>query len=126
MQGSFANMDDLSLTISKTTEDFISLKNNIHNKIIAKNNINNNNNEISKLEITYMSIFNSDKRSNETSTYKKTPINQVNNKENIDGNNKNIIQNYENEKKDSVIKKLNFDLCDSMKEREKSKEQNKS
>ena len=115
LNGSFGNIDDLTLTISKTTEDFIGNHNkqiNINNNVI--NNINNSN-EKSKLEITFISIFNSDKKS-EISSNKKTPIYQLNDK-NIN-NNDIIIKKYEKEFKDSVIKKLNFDICDTIKETE--------
>ena len=131
--GSFANIDDLTLTISKTTEDFLNNNNsnknlnNMNNKISATNN---NTNEKSKLEITYLSIFNSDKKS-ETSSNAKTPIYQMNNSKTKDEKNNNDISNSKYEKilKDSVIKKLNFDLCDSIKETEtikKNPELNKS
>ena len=114
--GSFANIDDLTLTISKTTEDFLNNNNsnkklnNLNNKISTTNN---NTNEKSKLEITYLSIFNSDKKS-ETSSNAKTPIYQMNNSKTKDekNNNDNSNSKYEKILKDSVIKKLNFDLCD--------------
>ena len=118
--GSFTNIDDLTLTISKTTEDFIN--NNSIN--INKNNINQyniNSNEKSKLEITNVSVFNSDKK-NDISSYKKTPINQNNNFQNLNDKNNNNNKIYEKNLKDSVIKKLNFDLCDSVKETETVKE----
>jgi len=119
--GSFTNIDDLTLTISKTTEDFINNnnnQNNINNKNINKSNLNYSN-EKSKLEITYISIFNSDKKS-EYSSNTKTPIYQSNNNKNInEKNNEDIsIKKYEKDLKDSVIKKLNFDLFDSIKETE--------
>ena len=127
--GSFTNIDDLTLTISKTTEDFINNNsNNLNKKYI--NVYNKNSDEKSKLEITNVSVFYSDKK-NETSSYKKTPINQINNFQNLneknDNNNSNKI--YEKDLKDSVIKKLNFDLCDSVNETEtvkKKQEENKS
>ena len=116
---SLTNIEDLTLTISKTTEDFINNNSiNINKKNIKSYNINSN--EKSKLEITNVSVFNSDKK-NETSSYKKTPINQFNNIQNIDeknNNNSNSNKMYEKDLKDSVIKKLNFDLCDSVKETE--------
>ena len=131
--GSLTNIDDLNLTISKTTEDFINNNNNNQiNLNYNNNNINSllNTNEKSKLEITYISIFNSDKKS-EYSSNTKTPIYHINNNQNI--NEKNYddisIKKYEKDLKDSVIKKLNFDLCDSIKETEtikKNPEINKS
>ena len=119
--GSFTNIDDLTLTISKTTEDFINNnnnQNNINNKNINKSNLNYSN-EKSKLEITYISIFNSDKKS-EYSSNTKTPIYQSNNIKNINEKNNDdlSIKKYEKDLKDSVIKKLNFDLFDSIKETE--------
>ena len=128
LSGSLANFDDLTLTISKLVDDYTPSH---KNTFIMNNNNNNldnkieNTNEKSKLEITYLSIFNSDQKSR-TSSIKKTPFNQ----NNIKQMNENYIENnnYENEKKDSVIKKLNFDLCDSFHTSEKSEknsEQNK-
>ena len=114
--GSFGNIDDLTLTISKATDDFI---NNNTNNIIKKTNSSKiiNSNEKSKLEITYISIFNSDKKSENTSNIK-TPLYQINNKNKNEINNDISNKNIEKELKDSVIKKLNFDLCDSIKETE--------
>lgn len=125
---SLNNLDDLTLTISKTTEDFINNNsNNINKKSIKAYNINSN--EKSKLEITNVSVFNSDKK-NEASSIKNTPINQINNFQNLnEKNNNNSNKIYEKDLKDSVIKKLNFDLCDSVKETEivnKKQEENKS
>ena len=77
--GSLANFDDLTLTISKADDFTPSHKNTF---LINQNNNNKkgdkqleNTNEKSKLEITYMSIFNSDQK-NGTSSIKKTPFNQ--------------------------------------------------
>ena len=126
--GSLANFDDLTLTISKADEFTPSHKNTF---IINQNNIDKrydkkleNTNEKSKLEITYMSIFNSDQK-NGTSSIKKTPYNQ-NSIKKINEDNK-TNNEYEKDKKDSVIKKLNFDLCDShesSEKKEKFSEQN--
>jgi hypothetical protein len=126
--GSLANFDDLTLTISKADEFTPSHKNTF---IINQNNIDKrydkkleNTNEKSKLEITYMSIFNSDQK-NRTSSIKKTPYNQ-NSIKKINEDNK-TNNEYEKDKKDSVIKKLNFDLCDShesSEKKEKFSEQN--
>ena len=119
--GSLANFDDLTLTISKLDDFTPSHKNVIK---INPNNINKNldkklenTNEKSKLEITYMSIFNSEQK-NENSSIKKTPFNQII----INRINENDEENLKNENnlKDSVIKKLNFDLCDSSFSLEKS------
>ena len=128
LSGSLANFDDLTLTISKLADDYTPSHKNTFIKNNNNNNLDNkieNTNEKSKLEITYLSIFNSDQKSR-TSSIKKTPFNQNSikqiNENNIENN------NYENEKKDSVIKKLNFDLCDSFHTSEKSEknsEQNK-
>ena len=128
LYGSLANFDDLTLTISKLADDFTPTHKNVFLKNNNNNNLDNkieNTNEKSKLEITYLSIFNSDQKSR-ASSIKKTPFNQNSikqmNENNINNN------NYENEKKDSVIKKLNFDLCDSLHTSEKSEkntEQNK-
>ena len=128
LSGSLANFHDLTLTISKLADDYTPSHKNTFIKNNNNNNLDNkieNTNEKSKLEITYLSIFNSDQKSR-TSSIKKTPFNQNSikqiNENNIENN------NYENEKKDSVIKKLNFDLCDSFHTSEKSEknsEQNK-
>ena len=129
LNGSLANFDDLTLTISKLTDEYTPSHKSTY--IINKNNINNNidkkldnTNEKSKLEITYMSIFNSDQK-NGTSSIKKTPFKQNSIKKLIENN---LNENkYEKELKDSVIKKLNFDLCDSVNsldKSEKNKEQN--
>ena len=123
LNGSLANFDDLTLTASKLADEYTPSHKSTF--LINKNIINNNNidkkldntNEKSKLEITYMSIFNSDQK-NGTSSIKKTPIHQ-NSIKKINENNKNENK-YEKEMKDSVIKKLNFDLCDSVNSLDKS------
>ena len=79
LNGSLANFDDLTLTVSKLADEYTPSHKSTF--LINKNNINNNNidkkldntNEKSKLEITYMSIFNSDQK-NGTSSIKKTPF----------------------------------------------------
>ena len=123
LNGSLANFDDLTLTVSKLADEYTPSHKSTF--LINKNNINNNNidkkldntNEKSKLEITYMSIFNSDQK-NGTSSIKKTPFVQNSIKKT---NENNINENkYEKEIKDSVIKKLNFDLCDSVNSLDKS------
>ena len=129
LNGSLANFDDLTLTISKLADEYTPSHKSTY--IINKNNINNNidkkldnTNEKSKLEITYMSIFNSDQK-NGTSSIKKTPF-KKNSIKKLNENNLNENK-YEKELKDSVIKKLNFDLCDSVNsldKSEKNKEQN--
>ena len=126
--GSLTNNEDVTLTISKTTEDFLNNNKSLNNNNYNKNNLINTN-EKSKLEITNISIFNSEKK-NESSSYINTPKKINNTLNNLNKINNNISNNkYEKELKDSVIKKLNFDLCDSIKETEtisKNKEENKS
>ena len=108
---SLTNIDDISFSVSVTLDenmnsknDFYNNKNNINNN---NNNINNNNNNIlysnekSKLEITYQSIFYSDLKSE--SSNMKTPLLLLNSKNNIETQ----------QKKDSVVKRLNFDLSNS-------------
>ena len=104
------NIDDISLNISCTSEDNMNSKNNFYNYNCEKENkINNDNdiknylysNEKSKLEITYQSIFYSDLKS-ETSNIK-TPLLLLNNKNEVETQ----------KKKDSVVKKLNFDSSNS-------------
>ena len=114
LNGSLANFDDLTLTISKLADEYTPSHKSTY--IINKNNINNNidkkldnTNEKSKLEITYMSIFNK-KKKNGTSSIKKTPFKQ-NSIKKLNENNLNENK-YEKELKYSVIKKLNIDLCD--------------
>ena len=120
LYGSLANFDDLTLTPSKAADDYTPIHKNINkiNKVsINKNNLEkkfDNINEKSKFEITCMSIFNSDLK-NENSSIKKTPFYQ-NSINKIDENNQINNNNIDNEKddiKDSVIKKLNFDICTS-------------
>ena len=122
LSGSLANFDDLTLTISKAADEFTPCH---KNNFLVNNNDKDkkleNTNEKSKLEITYMSIFNSDQK-NGTSSIKKTPF-EPNSIKKINENNINN-DNYEKEIKDSVIKKLNFDLCDSIYTSEKSENNN--
>ena len=122
LSGSLANFDDFTLTISKAADDFTPCH---KNNFLVNNNDKDkkleNTNEKSKLEITYMSIFNSDQK-NGTSSIKKTPF-APNSIKKINENNINN-DNYEKEIKDSVIKKLNFDLCDSIYTSEKSENNN--
>ena len=56
--GSLTNNEDVTLTISKTTEDFLNNNKSLNNNNYDKNNLINTN-EKSKLEITNISIFNS-------------------------------------------------------------------
>ena len=88
--------DNLSLSISVTSEENLNQKNNL-------NNLNDNqylySNEKSKLEITCQSIFYSDLKSENSNM--KTPLLFLNNKNN------NI--NNDNINKESIVKKLNFD-----------------
>ena len=111
---SLTNIDDISFSVSVTLDenmnsknDFYNNKNNISNNNNNINNSNNNNNNIlysnekSKLEITYQSIFYSDLKSE--SSNMKTPLLLLNSKNNIETQ----------QKKDSVVKRLNFDLSNS-------------
>ena len=116
---SLTNIDDISFSVSLTSEDNMNSKNNLYNynygkNIINENYINNENymnndnnnnylysNEKSKLEITYQSIFYSDLKSDTSNM--KTPLLLLNSKKNDE------IQ----QKKDSVVKRLNFDLNNS-------------
>ena len=118
--GHFNNIDDLTLTISKATDDFKNKIINIQNNILIKNTNSSgmiDSNEKSKIEITYISIFNSDKKSENISNTKK-PLYQNNSNKNLNKIDNNNINKNKKELKYSVIKKLNFDLCDSIKETE--------
>ena len=99
---SLTGIEDISFSISVTSDEEKNSKNNlgIYNK---DNNVSNSkqclySNEKSKLEITYQSIFNSELKSE--SSNMKTPLLLLNSKNNCE------IQ----QKKDSVVKKLNFDI----------------
>ena len=99
---SLTGIEDISFSVSVTSDEEKNSKNNlgIYNK---DNNVSNSkqylySNEKSKLEITYQSIFNSELKSE--SSNMKTPLLLLNSKNNCE------IQ----QKKDSVVKKLNFDL----------------
>ena len=105
---SLTNIDDISFSVSLTEENMNS-RNNFYNQNY-ENNKNNNysnkksnlySNEKSKLEITYQSIFYSDLKSD--SSNMKTPLLLLNYKNNIETQ----------QKKDSVVKRLNFDLSNS-------------
>ena len=126
LHGSLANFEDLTLTISKTSEDLSNINNNNDNtqsnqlqtnpnNSIQMVNLINNTNEKSKLEITNMSIFYSEKKS-EASSNIKTPLQENNNIQIINKNNLGIdisSSNHDEKKlKDSVIRKLNFDSCE--------------
>ena len=103
---SLTNLDDISFSVSVTSDEGNNSKNNLNNR--GKENENTNNksnskqylysNEKSKLEITYLSIFNSELKSESSNL--KTPLLLLNCKNNLDK-----IQ----QQKDSVVKKLNFD-----------------
>ena len=100
---SLTNIDDISFSVSVSDEDK-NIKNNLYldNK---DNNISNSkqylySNEKSKLEITYQSIFNSELKSESSNI--KTPLLLLNSKNNE--------ENIQQQKKDSVVKKLNFDI----------------
>ena len=99
---SLTGIEDISFSVSVTSDEEKNSKNNlcIYNK---DNNVSNSkqylySNEKSKLEITYQSIFNSELKSE--SSNMKTPLLLLNSKNNCE------IQ----QKKDSVVKKLNFDI----------------
>ena len=98
---SLTNIDDISFSVSVSDEDK-NIKNNLYldNK---DNNISNSkqylySNEKSKLEITYQSIFNSELKSESSNI--KTPLLLLNSKNNE--------ENIQQQKKDSVVKRLNF------------------
>ena len=123
---SLTNIDDISFSVSITSEENMNSKSNffinsidyengknIINKNYSSNNNNSNfinneknnylySNEKSKLEITYQSIFYSDLKS-ETSNMK-TPLLLLNNKANDEET---------QQKKDSIVKRLDFGLNDS-------------
>ena len=99
---SLTNIDDISLNISVTSEEETISKN--INQVKAQEKSNSKqylySNEKSKLEITYLSIFNSEMKSESSNI--KTPLLLLNYKSNAD-------KIKEQQKKDSVVKKLNFD-----------------
>ena len=99
---SLTNIDDISLNISVTSEEETISKN--INSVKAQEKSNSKqylySNEKSKLEITYLSIFNSEMKSESSNI--KTPLLLLNYKSNAD-------KIKEQQKKDSVVKKLNFD-----------------
>jgi len=102
---SLTNIDDISFSVSVTSDDeTLSKKNDINNRGQDKNKSNGKqylySNEKSKLEITYLSIFNSELKSESSNI--KTPLLLLNYKSNID-------KIKEQQKKDSVVKKLNFE-----------------
>jgi len=117
---SFTNIDDISFSVSLTSEENLNSKNNFYNYNYQNNinngNINNNkylySNEKSKLEITYQSIFYSDLKSD--SSNMKTPLLLLNSKNNIESQ----------QKKDSVVKRLNFDLSNSNNSKNKTDNSN--
>ena len=106
---SLTNIDDISFSVSVTSDEDINSRNNpcIYNKGI--NNISNSkqllySNEKSKLEITYQSIFNSELKSESSNI--KTPLLLLNSKNNYE----NSINKIKQQNKDSVVKRLNFDI----------------
>ena len=121
---SLTNIDDISLNISVTSEEETISKN--INSVKAQEKSNSKqylySNEKSKLEITYLSIFNSEMKSESSNI--KTPLLLLNYKSNAD-------KIKEQQKKDSVVKKLNFDKINNdlnsniKKEKEKEKENEK-
>ena len=113
---SLTNIDDISFSVSVTSEDeTLSKKNEMNNS--AKDNNNNKSNtkqclysnEKSKLEITYLSIFNSELKSE--SSNNKTPLLLLNYKSNFD-------KIKEQQKKDSIVKKLNFEKIENKENKE--------
>ena len=113
---SLTNIDDISFSVSVTSEDeTLSKKNEMNNS--AKDNNNNKSNtkqclysnEKSKLEITYLSIFNSELKSESSNI--KTPLLLLNYKSNFD-------KIKETQKKDSVVKKLNFEKIENKENKE--------
>ena len=106
---SLTNIDDISFSVSVTSDEDINSRNNPckYNKSI--NNISNSkqllySNEKSKLEITYQSIFNSELKSESSNI--KTPLLLLNSKNNYE----NSINKIKQQNKDSVVKRLNFDI----------------
>ena len=117
---SLTNLDDISFSVSVTSEEGNNSKNNLNNR--GKENINNTNNksnskqylysnEKSKLEITYLSIFNSELKTESSNL--KAPLFLLNSKNNFDK-----IQ----QQKDSVVKKLNFDKIQNSNNKNETKE----
>ena len=113
---SLTNIDDISFSVSVTSEDeTLSKKNEMNNS--AKDNNNNKSNtkqclysnEKSKLEITYLSIFNSELKSESSNI--KTPLLLLNYKSNFD-------KIKEQQKNDSVVKKLNFEKIENKENKE--------
>ena len=113
---SLTNIDDISFSVSVTSEEeTLSKKNEMNNS--AKDNNNNKSNtkqclysnEKSKLEITYLSIFNSELKSESSNI--KTPLLLLNYKSNFD-------KIKEQQKKDSVVKKLNFEKIENKENKE--------
>ena len=107
---SLTNIDDISFSVSATSEEDLNSKNNIYN-CCKDNNASNSkqclySNEKSKLEITYQSIFNSELKSESSNI--KTPLLLLNSKNNLD--------NLKQQKKDSVVKRLDFNINSNNKE----------
>ena len=107
---SLTNIDEISFSVSVTSDDeTFSKKNETNNRRQDKIENGSNSkqylysNEKSKLEITYLSIFNSELKSE--SSNMKTPLLLLNYKSNID-------KIKEQQNKDSVVKKLNFEKID--------------
>ena len=107
---SLTNIDDISFSVSATSEEDLNSKNSIYN-CCKDNNASNSkqclySNEKSKLEITYQSIFNSELKSESSNI--KTPLLLLNSKNNLD--------NLKQQKKDSVVKRLDFNINSNNKE----------
>ena len=107
LENEFKSTIDLNLSLSSNSEeDFIS-----NLKEIKRRNKDNESNSKMKLEITNKSIFYSESNFKLSSSDRNIEIN----KNNIDYKNKESLI------KNSVIKKINFDLCDAFEVLEKNK-----
>ena len=107
LENEFKSTVDLNLSLSSNSEeDFIS-----NLKEIKRRNKDNESNSKMKLEITNKSIFYSESNFKLSSSDRNIEIN----KNNIDYKNKESLI------KNSVIKKINFDLCDAFEVLEKNK-----
>ena len=114
LENEFKSTIDLNLSLSSNSEDdFIS-----NLKEIKKKNKELESNSKKKLEITNKSIFYSESN---------IKLSSSDRDKNIDKNKKiNDNKNKENILKNSVIKKLNFDLCDTIKILDKNKKLSES
>ena len=112
LENEFKSTIDLNLSLSSNSEeDFIS-----NLKGIKRNNIENESNSKMKLEITNKSIFYSDTNFKLSSSDRNIEIIKDNK----------VIKNKESLMKNSVIKKLNFDLCNTIKALDNNKKLSES